>query len=103
MAAHHKLGNFTCVVDYNHSGDRALMLGDLCAKFRSFGWETTEVDGHDHVQLEKVLAPHGGDVPCAVIAHTIKGHGCKDMEHNPAWHHKAPKADELEALLAQLT
>ncbi len=103
LAAHHQLGNFTCIVDYNHSGDRALMLGDLCAKFSSFGWETTEIDGHDHAQIKAALEPHGGNVPRAIIARTIKGHGCKDMEHNPAWHHKAPKADELEALLAQLT
>ncbi len=103
LAAHHKLGNFTCVVDFNHSGDRALMLGDLAGKFRSFGWEVTEIDGHDHAQIEAVLKPHGGDVPRAVIANTIKGRGCTDMENNPAWHHKAPKADELEAVLAQLT
>jgi transketolase len=103
LAAHHQLGHFTCIVDYNHSGDRALMLGDLTAKFRSFGWDTTEVDGHDHAQLQAALTPHGGTVPRAIIASTIKGHGCTDMEHNPAWHHKAPKADELEALLAQLT
>ena len=103
LAAHHQLGNFTCVVDYNHSGDRALMLGDISAKFRSFGWETVEIDGHDHEQIRAALEPHGGSVPRAVIANTIKGHGCKEMENNPAWHHKAPKADELEALLAQLT
>lgn len=102
LAAHHKLGNFTCVVDFNHSGDRALMLGDLAAKFRSFGWDVVEIDGHDHAQIEAALKPHGGDVPRAVIASTIKGKGCKEMENNPAWHHKAPKADELEAVLAQL-
>ena len=102
LAAHHKLGNFTCVVDFNHSGDRALMLCDLAAKFRSFGWDVVEIDGHDHAQIEAALKPHGGDVPRAVIASTIKGKGCKEMENNPAWHHKAPKADELEAVLAQL-
>lgn len=103
LAAHHKLGNLTCIVDYNHSGDRALELGDLASKFRSFGWDTVEVDGHDHEQLLAALTPHGGAVPRAVIASTIKGRGCKEMENNPAWHHKAPKAEELEALLTQLT
>jgi transketolase len=103
LAAHHKLGNLTCIVDYNHSGDRALALGDLASKFRSFGWDTVEVDGHDHEQLLAALSPHGGAVPRAVIASTIKGRGCKEMENNPASHHKAPKAEELESLLTQLT
>jgi transketolase len=102
LAAHHRLGNLTCVIDFNHSGDRALMLGDLSGKFRSFGWDVVDIDGHDHVQIEASLKPHGGDVPRAVIANTVKGKGCKEMENNPAWHHKAPKADELEAMLAQL-
>lgn len=102
LAAHHKLSNLSCIVDFNRSGDRALVLGDLVGKFRSFGWDVTEIDGHDHTQIEAALRPHGGDVPRAVIANTIKGKGCKEMENNPAWHHKAPKAEELEAVLAQL-
>ena len=102
LAAHHNLGNFTCIVDYNHSGDRALMLGDLSAKFLSFGWSVSDIDGHDHDQIESALRPHGGSKPRAIIASTIKGHGCKAMENNPAWHHKAPNLDELEGLLLQL-
>ena len=102
LAAHHQLGNLSCIVDFNHSGNRALMLGDLCAKFRSFGWDVTEIDGHNHLQIESSLLPSGGSVPRVVIANTIKGHGCAEMENNPAWHHKAPKAEELEAILAQL-
>ena len=102
LAAHHQLGNLTCIVDFNHSGDRALTLGDLGAKFRSFGWDVVEIDGHNHFQIQEALLPSGGLVPRVVIANTIKGHGCAEMENNPAWHHKAPKADELEAILTQL-
>ena len=83
-------------------GHGSASVTDLAAKFRSFGWDVVEIDGHDHAQIEAALKPHGGDVPRAVIASTIKGKGCKEMENNPAWHHKAPKADELEAVLAQL-
>jgi transketolase len=102
LAAHHQLGNLTCIVDFNHSGDRALTLGDLGAKFRSFGWDVVEIDGHNHFQIQEALLPSGGLVPRVVIANTIKGHGCAEMENNPAWHHKAPKAEELEAILTQL-
>jgi transketolase len=103
LAVHHKLGNLTCVVDYNHSGDRALRLGDLCRKFATFGWDSCEVDGHDHLQILQALTPTGGDVPRLVVANTIKGKGCPEMENNPAWHHKIPTPTELESLIAQLT
>ena len=103
LAAHHKLDNLTCIVDFNHSGDRALMLGDLSAKFRSFGWDVIEIDGHNHSQIKDSLKPCSGTLPRAVIANTIKGKGCKEMENNPAWHHKAPSLQELDTILEQLT
>jgi transketolase len=103
LASHHQLNNLTCVIDFNHSGDRALVLGSLVDKFASFGWESFEIDGHDHPQIIESLNPDGQTKPRAIIANTIKGKGCTEMENNPAWHHKAPKGDELEALLAQLT
>lgn len=103
LAAHHKLDNLTCIVDFNHSGNRALMLGDLSAKFRSFGWDVIEIDGHNHSQIKDSLKPCSGTLPRAVIANTIKGKGCKEMENNPAWHHKAPSLQELDTILEQLT
>lgn len=103
LAAHHKLGNLTCILDYNHSGDRALRLGDLQAKFAAFGWECCAIDGHDHDHILEALKPTGGDVPRLVVANTIKGKGCPEMEGNPAWHHKIPTPTELESLIAQLT
>jgi len=103
LSVHHKLGNLTCILDYNHSGDRALVLGDLRQKFAAFGWEVCEIDGHDHQQILMAATPTGGEVPRMVIANTIKGKGCQEMENNPAWHHKSPSPAELESLLAQLT
>jgi len=103
LAAHHKLDNLTCIVDFNHSSNRALMLGDLSAKFRSFGWDVIEIDGHNHSQIKDSLKPCSGTLPRAVIANTIKGKGCKEMENNPAWHHKAPSLQELDTILEQLT
>jgi transketolase len=101
LASHHHLTNLCCIVDYNHSGDRALEMGDVGAKFESFGWEKREVDGHDHRALLGVLRTLSSSRPTAVIASTIKGYGCKVMENEPAWHHKSPgKRDLAEVLKA---
>lgn len=103
LAAHHRLGNLCCIVDYNHSTDRALSMGDFKRKFEAFGWEAVEIDGHDHTQLQEVLIRTPGQIPLAVVAMTVKGKGCRRMENEPAWHHRAPKPDELTAILEELT
>lgn len=101
LANHHKLNNLYCIVDFNHSTDRALDLGDLEKKFAAFHWEVRVVDGHNHGTLEKVLSAKS-DKPVAVIANTVKGKGVKMMENNPAWHHKPPTDEEYEQIMAEL-
>ncbi|MBI2476226.1 MAG: transketolase [Candidatus Taylorbacteria bacterium] len=103
LAAHHKLDNLSLILDYNHSTDRALRLGDLRTKFEAFGWTSVSVDGHDHKAIEKALRTKHLGKPLAVIAETIKGRGSKIMENNPAWHHKAPNREELEIILKELS
>lgn len=102
LAAHHRLDGITCIVDFNHSTDRALTLGDLAAKFLAFGWGAVSIDGHAPDQLRAALLQRPGDRPLAIIAETIKGQGCPMMENNPAWHHRVPTADELGTILADL-
>lgn len=102
LAANHNLNNLTCIVDYNHSNDRALLLGDLSEKFKSFGWNTLEVEGHNHDALIKNLNLKHQSKPTAIIANTIKGKGIKVMENNPAWHHKTPTELELQEMLKEL-
>jgi transketolase len=102
LAAYYKLKNLYCVVDYNHSNDRSLVLGNLKAKFESFGWRTVAIDGHSHKEIYKALTQKSKDKPIAIIAETIKGKGVKRMEHNPEWHHKAPKPEELKIILKEL-
>ena len=103
VAAHHRLHNLTCVVDDNHSTDRALGLGDIGAKFAAFGWSVREVDGHDHAALQQAFARDGGGgKPVSIIAHTVKGYGCAALENEPAWHHRAPAGTELTELLRSL-
>ena len=103
LAPHHKLNNLSCVVDYNHSNDRALKLMDLVAKFKSFGWETLRIPGHDHKKIYKALKTTHKDKPVAIIAETTKGKGSKTMENNHAWHHKTPTAEELEIIINELS
>lgn len=102
LAAHHGLNNLVCIVDYNHSTDRALRLGDLSAKFEAFGWASREIDGHEHEQIYNALYNASQDKPLVVIANTVKGKRCRIMENNPAWHHKSPKKDELTEILKNL-
>ena len=103
LAAHHRLSNLTCIVDYNHSTDRSLLLGDIASKFAAFGWAANTINGHDHDEIHKALIRTESDRPTAIVAETVKGFGCKQMENNPAWHHRAPTPDELPAILEELT
>lgn len=102
LAGEHKCKNLTCIVDYNHSIDRSILWGDLTEKFKAFGWDTLEVDGHDHAELKEVFQRSDRERPLAVIANTIKGNGCKSMENEPGWHHRSPNEEELAQLLKEL-
>lgn len=103
LAAHHKLSNLTCIIDHNHSTDRALSVGNLVKKLASFGWRAVSINGHDHKAILKALNLKPASKPTAIIAETIKGYGSKTMEHNPAWHHKAPTEAELNIILSELS
>ncbi|MFA5127517.1 MAG: transketolase [Patescibacteria group bacterium] len=102
LAAHHKLDNLCCIVDNNHSTDRALPMGDMVKKFESFGWDAVAIDGHNHNEILNALLKRTSGKPLAVIANTIKGYGCKIIENDPAWHHKIPSDAEYEILINNL-
>ena len=102
LASHHNLKNLTCIVDYNHSTDRALQLGDLKDKFKSFGWSSQIIDGHNHEELQTSFSQKT-ELPTALICETTKGFGIKRMESEPAWHHKCPSEEELNEILEELS
>jgi transketolase len=102
LASHHKLDNLTCIVDHNHSTDRALDLGNLENKFASFGWKCLTINGHNRKEIETALKTKHEGEPLAIIAKTIKGRGFKMLENNPAWHHKSPNKEEFEELMKEL-
>lgn len=101
LASNHKLDNLYCIMDYNHSNDRALKLDSLTDKFNSFGWYTIEVNGHDNDEIEKSLNTKS-DKPVFILANTIKGNGIKIMENNPEWHHKSPTIENYNEIIKLL-
>ena len=101
LANHHQLNNLFCIIDFNHSTDRAVELGELDAKFKAFGWDVKIVDGHN--QNEILLALNNkNSAPTCIIANTIKGKGIPMIENNPEWHHKFPNIEEYNQIMNQL-
>ena len=103
-AAKHRLDNLVAIVDYNKiqsAGPPAVIqeLEPLADKWRAFGFETVEVNGHDVTALEAVLGalPRATGKPTAVICHTVKGKGIPFAEHDPSWHHKSKLPVEVHA------
>lgn len=91
--AHHGVSNLCAIVDYNKLQSDAeishvMRIEPLCEKWRAFGWNVLEVDGHDVESLTLVFSNARAvkTVPTVVIAHTIKGQGVSFMENVPAWH-----------------
>jgi transketolase len=109
FAPHHQLTNLTVIVDYNKiqsfgSVEKVLNLEPLKDKLIAFGWNTLEVDGHNHEALLNVLSKQNqsGTKPTAIIAHTTKGKGVPFMENELAWHYKSPNHEQLKAALDYL-
>lgn len=118
FAAHYKLDNFCAIVDVNGlqiDGRTADVMNTepLADKFAAFGYDVTEIDGHDFTQLEAAFAKFhanaGTGKPTMILMHTTKGKGVSYMEDQAGWHGKAPNDDEyaqgiqeLDALRAEL-
>ncbi len=107
IAEQHRLDNLVILVDYNHSNDRAICYSNIFKtslddKLRAFGLAVNCIDGHDHRAIDKALSMGMPNVPYCVVLNTVKGRGIKEMENNPAWHHRAPNTDELERFLEEL-
>lgn len=109
FAAHHKLDNLVCLVDYNkiQSLDTVadtIALEPFTDKWKSFNWNVLEVDGHSHEALEETLlqaVAHEGQ-PTVVICHTVKGKGVSFMENTVLWHYRSAQGEEYEAALKEL-
>ncbi len=109
-AAHEGLGRLTVVVDRNalqsdKPTEEIMELGNLEAKFASFGWDVRSCDGHDFGALRDAFRGGSSREPRVVIARTVKGRGVSFMEHPRAlregggtykWHAGAPDDESFE-------
>ena len=110
-AAHHRVGNLIAIVDRNEYSldgrvDDVIGIEPLAEKWRSFGWETHEVDGHDVPALLALLRGLRDDEtragPAIVIAHTVKGKGVSFMETEVGWHLGYLVPEDEERALAEI-
>lgn len=109
-AAHFKLGNLVAILDQNHvqmcgTTEEIMNVGDVGAKFVSFGWNVVRINGHDIEQLIKSLDSVPNDnsgVPTLIIADTVKGKGVSYMEGKSLWHGAVIDENQLAEALSQL-
>ena len=105
-AAHYRLGNLIAMVDCNGveadgTTEELTGLGDIAEKYRSFGWNVVEINGH---RIEEIVNafdhlpnPSSG-VPTVIVGKTVKGNGVSFMENNVDWH--AGKITETQLIQA---
>lgn len=106
-AAHYKLDNLTVVLDYNRlqiDGDieKVMGLGDICDKYRSFGFEIIKVDGHDIAAITEALNSPVVDKPKFICCCTVKGKGVSFMENQAGWHGKAIDVESYKKAMLEL-
>ncbi|MDQ6775776.1 MAG: transketolase [Actinomycetota bacterium] len=110
FAAHHRLANLTAVIDVN--GQQALGytedvldLEPLGERWRSFGWDVHELDGHDLQALTRTLASRQADearAPHVILARTTFGKGVSFMESRIEWHYLPMSDDEYRLARSEL-
>ncbi|MBZ5576623.1 MAG: transketolase [Acidobacteriia bacterium] len=105
----HKVDNVVAIVDYNGIQldgfvKDIMEVKPLADKWRAFGWNTLEIDGHDFTAIRKALeqAQATKGQPSCIVAHTVKGKGVSFMENNPKFHGMAPTPAEMELALKEL-
>ena len=107
VAGHRRLSHLTLIIDRNRlqqgaGTEETSGLDPLDQKYRAFGFEVHEVDGHDPGALLAVLSAAPTDRPRCVIAHTVKGKGVSFMENVASWHHGVPNDAQYAQAMKEL-
>lgn len=106
-----ELDNLIAIVDYNGGQidgpvKEVMDIEPLTDKLKAFNWEVQAIDGHDlgaiEAALKKAWAAKDGK-PQAIVANTVKGKGVSFMEHNIAWHGNAPKKEDADKAVGEIT
>lgn len=109
FASQHKLSNLTVIVDKNGmqalgKTESIIDMSPLADKWKAFGFNVIETDGHNHDALKSALTKADGVKPTAVIADTVKGKGVSFMEKDPLlWHYRNPSGELLEKALKEIS
>lgn len=104
---HYRLSNLTVIVDHNKmqsldTCEKTLEFIDLAEKWRAFGWNVIEIDGHNHEEIKRALINKDISKPTCIVAHTIKGKGISFMENNVLWHYRDPQGEFYENAIKEL-
>jgi transketolase len=84
-----------------------MSIEPIADKWKAFGWEVLEVDGHNIEELANALylarwvKPHGK--PIVIIAHTVKGKGIERAEFNYQWHTHAPDPQTADDMMREVS
>ncbi len=102
-----ELDNLTVVVDHNKLQamddlENIVHMKPFSDKWKAFGWNVVEIDGHNYKEIKEALLIRQAGVPTVVIAHTVKGKGVSFMENVPIWHYRMPNEQELPVLMEEL-
>lgn len=108
-ASHYKLDNLCLIIDNNNlqidgKVNEVMSVYPIDEKFKSFGFETINVDGHNIQELISAFeqAKKVKGKPTAIIANTIKGKGVSFMENEASWHGKAPNEGQYKQAMQEL-
>ncbi|QCT18850.1 transketolase [Jejubacter calystegiae] len=106
-ASKFRLDNLVAIVDRNRlqlagATEEIMPLEPLGEKWRAFGFEVLECDGHNPLSIYQAATAPSMDKPRVILANTEKGHGISFMANVPAWHHAVPDDEQLAQGLAEL-
>ena len=110
-SAKYQLNNLIVFVDYNKlqldgAVNEIMPLGNLAEKFKAFGFEVFEIDGNDMEQILKTfdaIKNSTSSKPKCIVGNTVKGKGVSFMENQVGWHGVAPKKDQYEQAMKELS
>lgn len=102
-----ELDNLTVIVDHNKLQamdelESIVKMQPFIDKWRAFGWNVEEVDGHDIEDIAQAVTKRIVNKPTLVVANTIKGKGVSFIEGVPIWHYRMPNEQELPILMEEL-
>lgn len=102
-----RLQNLTVLVDFNKiqslgRTNEILDQSNLSERFRVFGWQAEDLDGHDFMALRRAFAQNSDGRPRALVLSTVKGKGISFMEDKLLWHYRSPNEAEFAQAMQEL-